>query len=112
MPLLRRLRRPIFLHHSVTRAIDAWGPNKRKRAFRCGLAPFQAGLRESRRPHRAAKTRVLRETDPGTQAQKGRRRQTAHEAQLAYPDDKAPPTLLILSSVMALKDRLQEDMQA
>ena len=57
--------------------------------------------------------RVLREADPGTQAQEGRGREAAHEAQPPGPDHKAPhDSTDLLASVMPLKDRLTEDMQA
>src|SRR3546814_12592583 len=48
----------------------------RKRAFRVCPAPLQAHLREGRRAGRNPQARVLREADPGAQAQGRRRRET------------------------------------
>src|SRR5690606_3271592 len=65
----------------------------RKRAFRVCPAPLQAHLRKGRRPGRNPQARVLREADPGAQAQ-GRCCGQAPSASRLARRDQAPAPLL------------------
>src|SRR5690606_4979556 len=78
----------------LPRVLDAKRPSKRKRTFRCRIAPVQARLRKGGYSDRAAPTRVLREADAGAQAQEGRCHQAAYEAQCA--DDVTAKTPLLI----------------
>src|SRR3546814_17400702 len=73
----------------------------RKRAFRVCPAPLQAHLREGRRAGRNPQARVLREADPGAQAQ-GRRRREAPGAPHLARRHQAPAPVLRQARVLPL----------
>src|SRR5690606_17510070 len=73
----------------------------RKRAFRVCPAPLQAHLREGRRAGRNPQARVLREADPGAQAQ-GRRRREAPGAPHVARRHQAPAPVLRQARVLPL----------
>src|SRR5690606_36958590 len=78
----------------VTRVLNAKRPSKRKRTFRCRVAPLQARLRKGGYSDRAPQTRVLRKADAGAQAQEGGRDQAPPETQRPSTITAAAPILI------------------
>ena len=75
------------------RSFHAERQSPRKRAVRVCPAPLQAHLREGRRARRNPQARVLREADPGAQAQGRRRGEAPVAPQLARRHQAPAPVL-------------------